>query len=267
MKSSLRPVVAVVIVTFALVVSFAESTFCKLDATPTSSSSVARHEGPDPIAHWNFNSRTVADGKLTARLGPNGTITGQHALMPDDGGLLLSGADSQILLADDLAAAKAFLPKRDMTVSCRVSINERKEWGGIVGCLQDNANHEKGWVLGYDQRHFYFGLATTGTNDGDGQMTYLRGKTDYQVGRYYNVVAVFDGKKMQLYVNGQLDAESDVQHGNVLYPEAAPFVLGAYRDSNEHFPHNGRIYDVSIYDMAAKQKWVTGEFEHHQKID
>ena len=36
--------------------------------------------------------------------------------------------------------------------------------------LGDLSIIEKGWVLGYDNRHFTFGLSTVDTDDGDGMM-------------------------------------------------------------------------------------------------
>lgn len=232
----------------------------------SASSHAARHEGPDPLAHWIFNSRTVTDDKVRARLGPDGMIAGEAMVAGNDGGLLLAGPEACITISDDINLVKEYLPTRDFTVSARVSINTRRQWGGIVGVLQDNRNAEKGWVLGYDTSRFYIGLATTGADDGDGKMTYLRGDTEYETGRYYHVVAVYDGKRLQLFVNGKLDAESEVQSGDVLYPESAPLVLGAYQDADEFFPHHGRIHDVAIYDIAAKPKWVTTEFEHQQRL-
>ena len=218
------------------------------------------------MAHWIFNSRTVTDDKVRARLGPDGMIAGEAMVAGNDGGLLLAGPEACITISDDINLVKEYLPTRDFTVSARVSINTRRQWGGIVGVLQDNRNAEKGWVLGYDTSRFYIGLATTGADDGDGKMTYLRGDTEYETGRYYHVVAVYDGKRLQLFVNGKLDAESEVQSGDVLYPESAPLVLGAYQDADEFFPHHGRIHDVAIYDIAAKPKWVTTEFEHQQRL-
>lgn len=224
------------------------------------------HEGPDPIAHWVFNARTVKGSKVEARLGPTGFISGEYEVTGNDGGMRLSGPEARVLITDDFKAARNFLPTRDFTISASVSINTRRQWGGIVGVIQDNGNAEKGWVLGYDQRNFYIALASAGADDGDGMMTYLKGTTDYETGRYYHVAAVYDGKELQLFVNGNLDASTQVQSGDILYPDSAPFVIGAYQDSNEFHPHHGRIHDIAIYDLAAKPKWVSGEYEHRKKL-
>jgi predicted phosphodiesterase len=224
-------------------------------------SPAAAHEGPDPLAHWVFNSRTVHSSRVEARLGPNGILCGQYELAGHDGGIRLTGKDSRILIGDDMSEVRKFLPTREFTLAARVSINQRQPWGGIAGVFQDNGGLEKGWILGYDQRNFYIGLSTSGHDDGDGRMTYLRGNTDYETGCFYHVVAVYDGQTMQLFVNGQLDASSDQQGGDILYPERASFVLGAYQDDDEFFSHGGRIFDISIYDKAARGTWVQQDFE------
>lgn len=224
------------------------------------------HEGPDPIAHWIFNPRTVSQAKVEARLGPAGTIEGGHEIVGSDGGLLLDGKQSRILITDDFTNVKRFLPQQAFTVSARASINQRQEWGGIIGVFQDNSSYEKGWVVGYDQRNFFVALSTKGADDGDGHMTYLKGRTDYELGRYYHLAAVYDGQTLQLFVNGKLDAESTLQQGEILYPEQAPVVIGAYQDADEFFSHAGRIYDIAIYDLAAKPDWVQQEFAHLESL-
>ncbi len=225
------------------------------------------HEGPDPIAHWNFNARSLVNGQLRARLGPDATLTGDATVVDDQFGqsLMLSPA-TKILVGPDWKQAERYLPTGAMTVSAWVAINQRQPYGGIVCVAQDNGDAESGWVLGYDEHHFQFVLASQGADDGDGRMTYLKGQTEYELGQFYHVVGVYDGQTMQLYVNGKLDGESAEQSGLLLYPDAAPLVLGGYCDRDEDYRHVGRIREISIYDMAAKAAWAEHEFEHHQQL-
>ncbi len=232
-----------------------------------SATSVLAHEGPDPLAHWNFNARSLVEGRLAARLGPDAKVEGKPAVVEDPFGqsLMLSPA-IRLLVASDWQEAEAYLPKGDMTVAAWVSVNQQQPYGGIVGVVQDNGDTERGWVLGYDERHFYFALASEGADDGDGKLTYLTGRTEYELGRFYHVVGVYDGKTMRLFVNGQLDGESAEQSGPILYPDQAPMFLGGYLDSNEDYPHVGRIRDVAIYDLAAKPAWAAHAFAHAEKL-
>ncbi len=226
------------------------------------------HDGPDPLAHWSFTRRSISDQLLEARLGPNAKMLGPYRLLNDAFGdsVLLNGRSAGCEVTTDLNSIKKYLPTKDLTVSAWVSIKERKQYGGIVGTLQDNGDSEKGWLLGYDEDVFAFALASKGADDGDGKMTYLRGKTKYETDKLYHVVAVYDGSEMQLYVNGQLDGSTTEQNGEILYPETAPFMLGAYRDRNEHYPLVGTLRDIALYDLAAKQAWVSHEFGHGKEL-
>jgi len=109
-------------------------------------------------------------------------------------------------------------------------------------------------------------LASEGANDGDGKMTYLRGKSKYELGKWYHVAAVYDGAQLRLYVNGELDATSDQQSGDILYPREAPVVIGAHRDRNENNFHRGRIREATIYDLAVKDAWIAQQFGHQRRL-
>ncbi|MFK7770084.1 MAG: LamG-like jellyroll fold domain-containing protein, partial [Mariniblastus sp.] len=165
------------------------------------------HEGPDPIAHWVLNERSVVDGQtLESRLGPSAKIDG--SVSQSGTGLASSlhfdGDAIAIVQADHTKLAANLLPKKDITIATWFSIEEEKEWGGIVGVVQDNGAQEKGWVVGYNQRRFYFGLATVGADDGNGKMTYLESETRDEKGKLYHALATYDGKKRQQMVNGEL---------------------------------------------------------------
>ena len=158
------------------------------------------------------------------------------------------------------------LPTKALTVSAWVSVRTSRQWGGILGVIQDNGDREKGWILGYNESTFYFGLATEGADDGDGKMTYLKAKTNYELGKLYHLTATYDGNKTEIYVNGNLENSNTVQSGNLLYPDSAPYVLGAYKDSDEFYPHHGRIRDVKIFGQAASAEWVAQEFAHNESL-
>ena len=226
------------------------------------------HEGPDPVLHWNLKASSVKQSKLSARLGPDAVIDGELDAVQSGKfqSLKFDGKDA-VIVAENFRDLKSdFLPSQNLTISTLVSIEESKEWGGIVGLLQDNGQAESGWILGYSQKNFYFGLASEGADDGDGKMTYVRSKSRYELGKMYHVVAVYDGTTMQLIVNGKIEGQSKVQSGKILYPKDAPFTIGSYKDSNEDFRHVGRIADVAIYDLAAKPEWAAKEYAHYKAI-
>ncbi len=224
--------------------------------------SIRAHKGPDPLGHWIGQPENVQDGQWRARIGPNGKLNIPPRFVKDPAGtaLVFEGKQAQCMLAENYATTRESLPTEAMTVSAWVSVDTPRQWGGIIGTIQDNGYSEQGWVLGYDDHTFYFALATKGADDGNGQMTYLKGKTRYTPGKLYHVTAVYDGKTMELYINGKRETTSAVQSGAILYPKAAPYVIGAYRDSDEFHPHHGRIREIKLYNEAAKADWVAKEF-------
>lgn len=228
----------------------------------------APHDGPDPICHWVFNSRQLAGQQLKARLGPDAIFSEACQIIPDPWGeaAVFQGHRIECLVAENHTSVVEFLPKQDITVSAWVMIDQPEPWGGLAGVIQDNGNAEAGWILGYNEETFTFGLASVGSDDGNGKMTYLKGKTKYQRGKFYHVAGVYDGQTMRLYVNGQIDGLSEEQSGAILYPPAAPLVLGAYHDADEFHPLRGRIREIAIYSLAAKDPWVTSEFAHQKEL-
>lgn len=226
------------------------------------------HDGPDPIGSWRLSKEQVRDGKLQAMLGVAGRVEGEVEFIEDPGGtaLYFDGKTTRVMLAADFAKAQQKLPKRHLTIDAWVSINTPTRWGGILSVMQDNGNAEQGWVLGYNGSNFTFGLATTGTDDGDGSMTYLAGKTKYEEGRYYHVAATYDGESQKIYVNGALDGESRTQSGDILYPKSAPFVLGGYLDKDEDVRFHGRIRSVRLFDQTAKAKVIAHSYQHNASL-
>ena len=163
--------------------------------------------------------------------------------------------------------SKDKLPVKEFTVGAWVSIEEPRRWGGIIGCVQDDADVEYGWVLGYNEGQFTFGLSTVGADDGDGLLTYLDSASlTYGYGVWHHVVATYDGKTLRLYVDGVLSNETSVQSGDILYNDSSPFVLGAYVDDNENHPLDGRLLRVSLDQQAATAAEVTRMFEERKEL-
>lgn len=221
------------------------------------------HPGPDPVSSWVFEERFVEGGRLVAQQGPDVPLTGDYSVGDSPLGPHFDfwGSKQAMILGEGALSGESYLPAETLTVTAWVTVGQPREWGGILGAIQDNGDHEKGWILGYDQSHFYFGLASRGADDGDGQMTYLKGKTPYREDRFYQVTATYDGKAMRLYVNGALDAEdTDSQSGPILYPETFRYGLGGYVDQNENHPHVGSIRSIAVYDLAAKPEWIAAQY-------
>ncbi|MCC6492388.1 MAG: metallophosphoesterase [Pirellulales bacterium] len=222
------------------------------------------HEGPDPISHWFFAKSTVRNGEVEARLGPNAKVMGDPKLVEDRLGsaLRFDGVQDRLLIAPTYADARDYLPARFITVAAWVVVEAGKPQGAIVSTFEKDGPAERGWLLGYDDKVFRFAVSTVDASDGDGRAAILKGKTEFEPGKYYHVVGVYDGAEMRLYVNGQLEAASDEQHGPIYPSRYAGYVIGAFADHDDLSCHQGLIRDVAVYDLAATEKWVKHDFDH-----
>ena len=225
------------------------------------------HDGPDPRGAWLINQEKIEGQILKAQAGSNLSVIGSPRAekVGHLSCMRLDGSDSYFVAQDPWGKTKNAMPTNLITISAWVSLDSLLQNGGIISAFQDNGNFEKGWVLGYNKQAFSFGLSTEGADDGDGKMTYLSGKTSIEPGKWYHVCAVYDGSTMQLWVNGKLDAESTEQKGNILYPDEARLAIGAYLDSNELFPMDGRLAQVFVYDLAAKPAWIMNDFQQQEQ--
>ena len=224
------------------------------------------HEGPDPRCSWLFDASRTDQRVLKSLAGPDLNCEGDFRVESAGRGTCLrfDGLNNALRGEGDWSSIRKLLPTDALTVSAWVSVDETLPFGGVISAFQDNGDAESGWMLGYNQEAFVFGLSTVGADDGDGKLTYLSGKTPIVRGKWYHLCGVYDGQVMQIWVDGQLDGESSIQSGKILYPEEGKLVVGAYSDSNEHFVLSGRLSQIAIYDLAAKPAWVAHEFEHQK---
>ena len=82
----------------------------------------------------------------------NGLLHGRLVPIQNPPALYFDGTDTYIELAG--RDKSKVLPKNKLTAEAWVAVNSPAEWGGIVGCLQDNGSFEKGWLLGYNNDKF-----------------------------------------------------------------------------------------------------------------
>ena len=213
-----------------------------------------------PSAHWVFDDAGVTGKTVADRAGKlPGTILGTPALVAEGPvpHLHLTGPDAGVMLKERATPDAAYLPKESLSVVAWVRVDEPSEWAGILGCFQDNGPLKQGFVVGANKKKFFFGLAARST----GKMTYLESNTDYQLGTWYHVAAVYDGRQTRLFVNGQLDATGTEQSGPVVYAKSAPLVIGRYKDDNEDFPLLGAIKEVALCPHAITPEQVTAHFD------
>jgi outer membrane protein assembly factor BamB len=157
--------------------------------------------------------------------------------------------------------SKADLPTKAITVEAWVRIDKTQEWGGIAGAFQDNGPYEKGWLLGYSHRQFFFAVAGV---QGNKRLEYLKARTLFQLGQWYHVAGTYDGNEQRLYVNGKLAGVAHMQKGDIEYPKSASYYLGGYRDDDENFPLIGRLESVAVFAQALSAARTAERFRERK---
>ena len=208
--------------------------------------------------HWLFEPLRTKDkivqpmeGKVPARFNGSARIEAENG--PSH--LALSGVGHRVWVADGLEGFA--LPQKEITVMAWVKVDRPLRWGGICGVIQDNGKYERGWVLGYENQRFNFGLNSEGTE----VITYLKDSVDYVKGHWHHVAGVYDGAEMRLYVNGKLRATSAAQKGAIRYPPQALFELAAYHDDDEFNRLAGGLHEAAVWSRALKGSEVEALFK------
>ncbi|MFK7817856.1 MAG: PQQ-binding-like beta-propeller repeat protein [Planctomycetaceae bacterium] len=222
------------------------------------------------VHRWQFNPATQERGTFAnATDGLPANLSGRPTFSREaPRGLELTGdakVKNRVVVrdaADGLDPTVTGLPQEALTVEAWVRVDKTMEWGGIVGCMQDNGAFERGWLLGFRNSAFCFAVATKKS----GKLTYLTSTRMFEPGYWYQVTGTYDGSEMRLYVDGRLAAKSTAQSGPIQYAPKGPFVIGAYEDENEYYALKGAVEQVSIWNRALSEKDVAGEFRARQKF-
>ena len=150
------------------------------------------------------------------------------------------------------------LPTSELTVETWVNLDSFVSFGGIAAAAVDNGTEEAGWYfVSRDTQSFAFFLRTDGGGPGNVANTLLETTTLLETGKWYHVVATYDGATARLYVDG-IQQASIAQAGDIVYPTTndSGFVIGKYRDSNDNNPFDGTIDELGIYDRALSPEEV-----------
>ena len=160
--------------------------------------------------------------------------------------LRLPGTPPWIVLEQ---AAAEDLPRRKVAAAAWIAPFESLPWNGIVGAVEDTGSHERGWLLGLRERNALCGVATEET----GRMTWLRGTRTLVPGVWYHLAFDYDGRRLRLFVNGELETQSEAPGGKLLYDESHPLTVGAYLDSNEEYRFTGALKEVRVWTRALRR--------------
>jgi len=214
-----------------------------------------------PIGRWIFDKQHLEGLAVRDLAGKSPAAILGDAKFEQQGNvevLALDGTTNSVLVADDYT--QAAVPKKEITAEAWVRVDKTHEWGGIVGAFQDNGPYEKGWILGFVQNRFSFGLNGTG---GDEATTYLQAPDTFKRGVWYHVAGTYDGTTQRVFVNGQEVISSTKQTGDIDYPPTAFYHIGAYRDQDEFFRTAGALREVRVYDRALSADEIKQHYSNH----
>ncbi len=210
------------------------------------------------ISYWSVDKNDIEGDKVKDVWGDqHATMVGAPKIVEGKVGdaLKFDGVGDYLEITDNIGAAK--LPGAEMTAEVWVYPGVFLRWGGYIAACRDNADFEKGWVLGTrEPNKFSLAISSAGADDGNGMLTYLATDSSYSTDEWYHVVGTYDGVKMSIYVNGELDGVSEQQSKEINYPDKAFYVIAAYKDDDEFFPHNGVIDEIRVYDRALSEDEV-----------
>lgn len=214
---------------------------------------VSLADDPAVIARWNYDARTLRGAALAADIGNwQGKASGPVRLAADPPRMELKQA--HVVLGDLNAVG---LPKAGVTIETWVRVDKPQAWCGFLSAIQDNGVYERGWMLGFKEDRFCFGLVSASTK----RLTYLTDMQPLQLGVWSHVVGVYDGTTMRLYVDGTLASQSAAQQGDIAYPPRGVVALGAYVDDNETYRLEGALAATTLYDGPLTATAVKQRFE------
>ncbi|QTA89077.1 LamG-like jellyroll fold domain-containing protein [Desulfonema magnum] len=171
--------------------------------------------------------------------------------------------------------------RQAFTAEIWIKPSEIQEKGGYLGVIEDEIE-QQGWLLGSRNGRFCFAISSQGRMDSISQsdLTYLKTEKDHKPGTWYHLAGVYTGTKMQLYVNGNMEAESEVQSGDINYPVTDPgnpkqgrFVIGVYQDSIDFIPFKGKLAEARIWntmrsaeELKKYMQWRVKPEDHPQLV-
>jgi hypothetical protein len=213
---------------------------------------------PGLVAHWRFApDRQLGDNVKPVFGGPDVTFKGPVKFLndPSPARVELDGRSTELLVASDLS--KALLPPKDLTTEAWVRVDRLNTWGGLFGVIQDNGDFERGWLLGYRDSFFCFGLASEKTK----RLNYLTAAQPFATNHWYHVVGTYDGARLCVYVNGALAAQTETESGPIAYPPKAPVTIGSYQDDDENYRLAGALHEVRLFRRALTATEIRDRYD------
>lgn len=208
---------------------------------------------------WNFKTGSLVGlWKLDETSGStvkdsagdnNGTLIGNPQWQPEagkvNGALMFGGKGTYINIGRD----SDFDITDQITVSAWIKVNKfDQEWQSII------AKGDSAWRVQRNQNEDSLEFACSGLKIPSGvPWGNLLGKRSVNDGQWHHVAGIYDGKKMYLIIDGEIDS-SQPASGRI-NTNNAPVYIGNNAEQNARF-WNGLIDDVRVYNYALTKEEV-----------
>ncbi len=193
------------------------------------------------VGWWKFDESTGTIAYDNSGNGNNGALKGNPVWRPtggvSGGALEFSGKGDYVEISNEAN----FDINEQITVSAWVNITDvPQEWTGIV------TKGDSAWRLStsFAKNIFHFGVSAR---------DYLNGQTTVDSGQWHNVMCVYDGQNMSIYVDGKLDV-SRPRTGPIA-TNGFPVCIGENIELKGRCFH-GLIDDVRIYNYALSENEI-----------
>jgi len=180
----------------------------------------------------------------------NGKLIGNPQWRPEagkvNGALMFCGKGTYINIGRD----SDFDITDQITVAAWIKVNKfDQEWQSII------AKGDTAWRVQRNQNEDSLEFACSGLKIPSGTpWGNLLGKRSVNDGQWHHIVAIYDGSKMYLIIDGEIDS-SQPASGRI-NTNNAPVYIGNNSEQNARF-WNGMIDDVRVYNYALTKEEVT----------
>ena len=211
---------------------------------------------------WSFHTGSlVGHWKLEAqRSGVAGDSSGSelHGMLKGDPawvtgrigqGIELDGDGDYV----DLGSKSEFNLVHQISVACWIKVNAfDKEWQALV------TKGDSSWRLSRGlENNLHFGCTGMWPE-------WVHGKKDVNDGQWHHVVGTFDGNRLSLYVDGQLDTSATlIANPRKIHVTDDPVYIGA-NVQEEGRNWNGLVDEVRIYNYALSEEEIQALYASEQ---
>jgi len=210
------------------------------------------------IDQWTFNYRSVKNGAFTNSSRPkfsekaktfNATTHGPVDFTKITSTLRLTG---ETFLTVDEAFTANDMPSDSLSIEAWVMIDSDSA-GTVIACSAPNTAAASGWNLGFDGSHFTFTLHSANASAA------IESKHQITPGTWYHLAASYDGSVASLYLDSELESQSDTAGGPINYKDAVYTIASDAAATSAQKLHGG-LFRIKVHNATLSAEDVRVSF-------